>query len=269
MSEKILVFIPMYNCEKQIVRVLQQFTTDIKHYIDEVLIVNNRSTDNGEAMAISKIKTMKGLKVSVVRNTENYGLGGSHKIAFQYAIRNSFDYVIVLHGDDQGNINDILPFLIQGLHRKVDCLLGARFHPASKLQGYSRFRTFGNYIYNMLFSIVTKHRIYDLGSGLNCYKVDRLKDNFYHQYPDDLTFNYCMILGSIYFKHSIHFFPLVWREDDQVSNVKMIRQAFKVLALLLKFAINKSKFLQNEHREKVIMNYDSELIFKNFERDFA
>ncbi len=46
--DKILLFIPMYNCEKQIVRVLDQLHGEILNYINEVLIVNNRSTDNGE-----------------------------------------------------------------------------------------------------------------------------------------------------------------------------------------------------------------------------
>ena len=44
MKEKILVFIPMYNCEKQIVRVLDQLNGEIKKYISEAIIVNNRST---------------------------------------------------------------------------------------------------------------------------------------------------------------------------------------------------------------------------------
>ena len=58
MKEKILVFIPMYNCEKQIVRVLDQLNGEIKKYISEAIIVNNRSTDNGEQAAIEKIKKM-------------------------------------------------------------------------------------------------------------------------------------------------------------------------------------------------------------------
>ena len=35
MKEKILVFIPMYNCEKQIVRVLDQLNGEIKKYISD------------------------------------------------------------------------------------------------------------------------------------------------------------------------------------------------------------------------------------------
>lgn len=42
-------------------------------------------------------------------------------------------------------------------------------------------------------------------------------------------FNYVMILASHYYKHDIIFYPVSWREDDQVSNVKMVNQAVTVL----------------------------------------
>ena len=145
MKEKILVFIPMYNCEKQIVRVLDQLNGEIKKYISEAIIVNNRSTDNGEQAAIEKIKKMNaGFPIKVLKNRENYGLGGSHKVAFNYAIENNFDYIIVLHGDDQGSISDMIPVLKNGAFKKYDCCLGGRFAKGSKLVGYSKFRTFGN-----------------------------------------------------------------------------------------------------------------------------
>ena len=49
MEDKILLFIPMYNCEKQIVRVLKQLQNEeIQKFLTEIIIVNNRSTDNGE-----------------------------------------------------------------------------------------------------------------------------------------------------------------------------------------------------------------------------
>ena len=52
-----------------------------------------------------------GFPIKVLKNRENYGLGGSHKVAFNYAIENNFDYIIVLHGDDQGSISDMIPVL--------------------------------------------------------------------------------------------------------------------------------------------------------------
>ena len=91
---KILLFIPMYNCEKQITRVLGQLTDNICDYLSEVLIINNRSTDNGEAAVMNYLSGHAfPVKISVLRNDDNYGLGGSHKVAFEYAIDKNFDYV--------------------------------------------------------------------------------------------------------------------------------------------------------------------------------
>ena len=262
--DKILLFIPMYNCEKQIVRVLKQLTDEVCSYITEVIIVNNRSTDHGEAVVQSYLsENPLPMKVSLLRNDDNYGLGGSHKVAFQYAVDHGFDYVIVLHGDDQGDISNILPYLRSKEYAKYDCFLGARFMKGSQLQGYSKFRTFGNHVYNILFSIGCGSRIYDLGSGLNMYKTHILKNKFYLKYKDNLIFNYCMVMGSAFFKHKIKFFPIIWREDDQVSNVKMVSQAVTVLKLLGQFMINRKKFVIAEHRENTIAEYAAQVIYTN------
>ncbi|MGN1167764.1 MAG: glycosyltransferase family 2 protein [Lachnospiraceae bacterium] len=264
--DKILLFIPMYNCEKQIVRVLDQLTDEVCSYISEVIIINNRSTDQGEK-AVEAYLSERNLpiKATLFRNDDNYGLGGSHKVAFQYAIDHGFDYVILLHGDDQGDIANILPYLKNKEYQKYDCFLGARFMKGSKLQGYSKFRTFGNYVYNILFSIGCGYRVYDLGSGLNMYKVSILKDKFYLKYKDNLIFNYCMVMGMAYYKHKVQFFPIIWREDDQVSNVKMVNQAVTVLKLLGSYIFNKKKFVEAEHRDKIIEEYTAQVVYQNKE----
>lgn len=258
--DKVIVFIPMYNCEKQIRRVLKQFNSNIKQYIQEIVIVNNRSTDNGEQIAIEYMKNITDIKITVLKNEKNYGLGGSHKVAIDYGLENKYDYLIVLHGDDQGDIREIEPYLEGEIYKQCDCLLGARFQKGSKLEGYSKFRTFGNKVYNIFFSVVCKKRIYDLGSGLNMYNLKIFKNMFHKRFPDDLTFNYCMVLGSTYYKHKIKFFPLTWREDDQVSNVKMFKQAFKVLGLLGIYGVDKGRFLDKDHREKNIEKYSYSIV---------
>lgn len=263
MNDKIMVFIPMYNCAKQIIRVLNQFHGEIEEYVSQIVIINNRSTDNGEEAVQTYLSEQKKIHIPTVllRNDENYGLGGSHKIAFQYAVDNGFDYVIVLHGDDQGSIDNLLPYLKNGEYAKYDCFLGARFMRASQLKGYSWFRTFGNYVYNFLFSLGCGMWVCDLGSGLNMYKVNILKNKFYLKYKDNLIFNYCMIMGSSYYRHKIKFFPITWREDDQVSNVKMVNQAVTVLKLLLEFVKSKKKFAEEEHRDKIIPDYTAKIIY--------
>ena len=85
MREKILVFIPGYNCEKQIIRVLKQFDEKVLKYIDGIIYVNNRSTDNTEKVVLDYKKENKDFPIKILRNDENYNLGGSHKVAFNYA----------------------------------------------------------------------------------------------------------------------------------------------------------------------------------------
>lgn len=262
MADKILLFIPMYNCEKQITRVLEQVNDEVLKCISEIIVINNRSTDNGEQASVDFCRKHTEMPVKVLRNDENYGLGGSHKVAFQYAVANRFDYVIVLHGDDQGDISNLLPYLKDKEYQNYDCFLGARFMKGAKLQGYSKFRTFGNRVYDFLFTLGCGYKIYDLGSGLNMYSVSILKDHFYLKYMDNLVFNYCMIMGSAYYKHKVKFFPISWREDDQISNVRMVNQALTVLRLLWSFVCNKKKFIEAEHRDKIWTAYTAQVIYK-------
>lgn len=255
--ERIMVFIPMYNCEKQVVRVLKQFDTEMNKYISEIVVVNNRSTDDGEKKVLEFIRKNEiSIPITLLRNKENYGLGGSHKVAFNYAIENKYDYLIVLHGDDQGNIHDILDTLKNKEYEKYDCILGARFAKGSKLIGYSKFRIFGNRIFNIIFSMSVRRKVLDLGSGLNMYNVSILKDKFYMKFPDNLTFNCCMLFASNYYKHSIRFVPISWREEDQVSNVKMFSQAKMTLKMALKYFFNKN-YIKSEFREKIIDSYEA------------
>lgn len=261
-KDKILLFIPMYNCEKQIARVLGQIDDQVLTYITEIIVVNNRSTDNSEEIAVNYCKEHENLPVKVLRNDENYGLGGSHKVAFQYALDHGFDYVIVLHGDDQGAIRDLLPALKKRSYHKFECCLGARFTRKSKLIGYSRFRIVGNYTFNVIFSIVLRRCVFDLGAGLNMYSVEMLKNQYYYTYPDDLTFNVYMLMATKSYHQKYAFFPLTWRETDQVSNAKVMKQAVQTLKMAVLYFFKGKKFLETDNRSVKYVSYSYQEIMK-------
>ena len=178
--EKLLVFIPAYNCEKQVTRVLSQLLDQrIAPWVGECIVVNNRSADGTEAAVQDWMARQPDAPVRLLRNDQNYGLGGSHKVAFGYAAAHGYEHLVVLHGDDQGAIADLLPILNDGTYKKYDCCLGSRFMKGSKTGGDSALRTWGNYGFNWLFSLVARKKITDLGSGLNLYAVEPLKNEYY------------------------------------------------------------------------------------------
>ena len=254
-----MLFIPAYNCEKQIVRVLAQLDEEVVSYFEEILVVNNRSTDDTEKAVLAYLKENPSLPVKLMRNDENYGLGGSQKMAFHYAVDHGYDYVCMLHGDDQGDIHDFIPMLEKNIYKKHDCVLGARFMRGSRLKGYSAFRTFGNIVYDFIFAFITKRRIFDLGSGLNMYSTKMLADSFFEKFPDNLMFNYVMILASHYYDHDIIFYPVSWREEDQVSNVKMVNQAINVLKMAFSYMFN-NEVIKQEYREVAREGYTCQQI---------
>ena len=134
-------------------------------------------------------------------------------------------------------------------------MLGARFMQGSRLRGYSSLRKYGNIVYNNLFSLAVLHGIYDLGSGLNMYRLDAFQDFYYKTFPDDLSFNYVMLLASYARKHEIKYVPISWREEDQVSNVKLFSQSIKVLALLAGYFCRRNSFLKRELRSTQHSSY--------------
>jgi len=263
-TPRILVFIPAYRCEAQITRVIDQFDEHVQRLVDTVMVVDNRSPDNTLSAAIEQSKVrFNHCRFIAWVNDNNYGLGGSHKAAFRYAIEQGFDYLVVLHGDDQADIRDLIPELERGAHREVDCLLGARFMRGSRLMGYSWVRTFGNHVYNKLFSLAALRNIHDLGSGLNLYRLAVLHNFYYKLFPDDLTFNYVMLLASYHAGQRVRFFPISWREEDQISNVKLFRQAFKVLGLLASFFLRRGAFLKTEMRAMPFEAYSGKIVYSS------
>jgi glycosyltransferase involved in cell wall biosynthesis len=246
-DDRILLFIPCYNCAPQIGRVLGQVRSDAAGFIDQVLVLDNGSRD-GTVEAALAAKAQVPVPAKVARNRDNYNLGGSHKAAYAYAAANGFSHVVTLHGDDQGNLADLLPVLRAGDHRRFDACMGARFARGASLRNYSTFRIVGNRVFNAIFTIAARQLVTDMGSGLNMLARKAFADPRLLRLPDDLHFNPYLLLDLIGSGRAVHFFPISWREDDQVSNVKMASQALETLRAPLLYMFRRKSFEQRDFR---------------------
>jgi glycosyltransferase involved in cell wall biosynthesis len=263
MSDRILLFIPCFNCEAQIGRVLNQLHGRVGARIAEVLVLDNGSTDGTQARAVEAASEVTAAPVTVARNHENFHLGGSHKAAFAYATAGGFTHVIVLHGDDQGRLDDIAEVLERGDHHRYDACLGARFMAGSNLQGYSRFRQFGNLAFNLVFSLVAGRAIRDLGSGLNIFGRAIFTDAAVLRASDDLRFNVYLLLGLIDRRLRLMYFPISWRETDQTSNVRLFRQAARTLEIAWDYGARRRHFRTADHRERPVHDYGFAIVARN------
>lgn len=250
------MFVPAYNCARQIARVLEQLEADwLRPLIAKVIVVDNRSTDGTADVALARARQRGDGIVSVLRNDENYGLGGSHKVAFAYAARHGYEWLLVLHGDDQGSIADFREQLTRCSYRDLDALLGSRFMRGAKVTGYSSVRVVGNHVFNAIYSMCLGRRVEDLGAGLNLYRVSSLAQTGYERAPDNLTFNCVLLASQAISGCRIAFAPISWREDDQVSSVKLLRQSWQTLKIALLALVDRRGFVAREHRERVRSAY--------------
>lgn len=239
-----LVFVPMYRCVPQIGRVVAQIAQAPVSRIAGAVFIDNQSPDSTiEACRAAIDANRLGIPWRILRNDGNYGLGGSHKVAFELARREGHDAIAVLHGDDQATLADLWPAL-DADDGRAECLLGSRFAHGARLQGYSLVRTAGNLAFNVLFSAAARHWLTDLGSGLNLYRRPFLERGLHMGGADNLSFNYYLLLASCARGVPLRFFPISWREEDQRSNVKMLQQAMGMLKMLAHYVLDREAFVQ-------------------------
>ncbi len=239
------MFIPVYNCEKQITRVLESIkVNNVTENFHEIIVVDNRSTDS-TIEAVKSYRENNDLKITILQNRANYNLGGSHKVAFNYMIENNYDYIMVLHGDDQAHVEDIQQFIDISILNRYDKIMGSRFMKKSKIEGYSLLRKYGNVLMNTFTSVMTNHFIKDLGSGLNMYSLNFVKSDFYIECSDNLTFNNHLIFCDPEMKKRFTYLPIQWKEEDQISNAKLIKQALEIIGLSIRKSVI---FLKNKNK---------------------
>jgi len=242
LSNHVLVVVPTYNCRKQTLELLEEIFTDGIPENTCIWFIDNLSTD-GTNQASSDFIKVKNLKnVHSFQTLQNNNLGGTHKIGFNEATSNSFEYVAIFHGDNQASYKDLVSLieLCQNNDSKKS-YLGSRFSRKSKLIGYSLKRKYGNIVLNLIYSIFKLRILTDLGSGLNMYLVADLKRVNYMNFSDSLTFNYELLLEMIDQKMKFEYVPITWRETDQISNAKNIRIFLSGIGILFR-----NKFLKRK-----------------------
>lgn len=153
--------------------------------------------------------------------------------------------------------------LAEGAHRSHEACLGARFMSGARIEGYSLLRRVGNRVFNLIFSIVLGRRVADLASGLNVYRQSVFPPEITSHLPDDLHFNPYLLVAMVERKMRVMFFPISWREDDQVSNVHMASQALRTLGAAREYVMSRRFLRDGEHRTLPRDSYSFEVLACN------
>lgn len=129
---KVLLVIPAYNEEDNIVRVIgkvEQFKKRQPGYELEYVIINDCSGDN-------TMKICTEHNYNVINLIQNLGIGGAVQTGYIYADRHGYDIAVQFDGDGQHDINSLPQLLDPVINGENDFVVGSRF-----LHGQSEFKS--------------------------------------------------------------------------------------------------------------------------------
>ena len=237
-KNKFLIFIPAYNVEKQIPRVLKKIPFHLlSEYYIRILIIEDCSKDNTKKIVEDYLKKNKNNNlIQLVKNEKNQGYGGVQKTAFNYAIKNNFDFVIMLHGDDQYEAEMLPKFISNLLNNDVDAVFGSRFiNPKDPLKGGMPLnRYIGNRVVTFIQNFIVGTKMTEFHSGYRSYKIEVLKKINFEKYTNDFYFDSEIIIQMFKSKFVIKEIPITTIYGDEISNLNPIPYGIKVLIITIK-----------------------------------
>lgn len=149
-SQKITVIIPCLNEEQGIEQVLRR----MPEFVDQVIVVDNGSTDRTSDVA-------KSFGAEVIREPVR-GYGRSYKKGFSCA---TGDLIVTLDGD-HSYPPDAISYLLEAfLHLDVDFLNASRF-PVRDSRSMSFKHKFGNWMLSLAMSVLYFRWVRDSQSGM-------------------------------------------------------------------------------------------------------
>jgi len=153
---RIIAAIPCFNEERFIGSVVLK----AKSYVDQVIVIDDGSTDNTAVVAEQAGAT-------VIKHDSNQGKGAAVSTAFKQAREMGCSALVLLDGDGQHEPANIPSLLQPVLESKADIVVGSRFLQS---KGYiPRYRIWGQRILTLLTNLGSRVRLTDSQSGFRAF----------------------------------------------------------------------------------------------------
>lgn len=159
---KTVAVIPAFNEEKTIKNVVR----GLKNSVDEIIVVNDGSTDKTEEIA-------KTLGVTLVSHVKNRGYGGSIRSGFKKGLESNGDIFLLIDADLQHDPKESARLIDFLRDTKADMVIGSRYlQHKSKIPLY---RSLGIRLFTLLTWLFIGVRVSDAQSGFRVFNRNAIE----------------------------------------------------------------------------------------------
>ena len=160
---KVLLIIPAYNEEDNIVRVCSDLRKNYSQY--DFVVVNDGSTDK-------TLELCEKNGFPVISFPVNLGLAGGFQTGMKYGYRKGYDCALQFDADGQ-HLPEYIEMMIQEMKKGYDIVIGSRFVEYKKPL---TLRMMGSHLISAFIKIMTGYRIKDPTSGMRLFSREIMKD---------------------------------------------------------------------------------------------
>lgn len=163
---RIIALAPAYNEKGKIGLTVARVPREA---VSEILVVSDGSDDGSDEEA-------RAAGATVVRHDRVMGPGAAIRTGFDYAIKNGYDIVVVMAGNNKDTPSEIPKLVEPIVSRGFDFVQGSRYCPGGNAGKMPLHRVILTRAYPWLVRLITGFPITDATNGFRAIRIAMLKD---------------------------------------------------------------------------------------------
>ena len=225
---RVCVIIPCFRVKAHISDVIKHIPSSVS----KIYVVDDCCPESSGKYVQENVED---LRVEVLFNDVNLGVGGALKTGYKKGLAEGFDIFIKIDGDGQMNPK-LTPFFIDPIiSKKADYTKGSRFHSLNSLEGMPTIRKLGNSILSLVNKFSSGYwDVMDPTNGftaihktaLGQLPLDKISNRYF--FESDMLFR----LGTI--RAVVKDIPMDAVYADESSNLKVGEVIFEFVPLYIK-----------------------------------
>ena len=212
-DRKVVVVMPARQAARTLAQTFSEIPQDA---IDEVILVDDHSTDETAALA-------RTLPLTLVWHPHQAGYGANQKTCYMEALRHDADVVVMLHPDGQYESSLVPDMVAPILAGEADMVLGSRLMlPGAAIKaGMPRWKWAVNRILTAIENRIMGTQLSEAHTGYRAYSRRLLLTVPFLRNSLDFAFDSELLMQASHFGFRIAEVPVRSRYFDEASSIKL------------------------------------------------